>query len=125
VITREAIPNDNLELEKKMTVNGGVDVSLFKQVLNFHVDYYQSNVNNLIIQQELPQTYGYTNYFDNGGKLQSKGLEISADVRVHAGPVVWTLGGSVTKQTTEITSLKFIKPCNYKHHNPNSRYSRR
>ena len=27
VITREAIPNDNLALEKKMTVNGGVDVS--------------------------------------------------------------------------------------------------
>jgi len=110
VITREAIPNDNLALEKKMTVNGGVDVSLFKQVLNFHVDYYQSNVNNLIIDQDLPQTYGYTNYFDNGGKLQSKGLEISADVRVHAGQVVWTIGGSVTKQSSEITSLKFINP---------------
>ena len=110
VMTREAIPNDKLELEKKTTVNGGVDISLFKQVLNFHLDYYQSNVNNLIIQQELPQTFGYTNYFDNGGKLQSKGLEISADARVHAGQLVWTIGGSVTKQSTEIKSLTFINP---------------
>jgi len=110
VITREAIPNDKLELEKKTTVNAGMDVSLFKQILNLHVDYYQSNVDNLIIQQELPQTYGYTNYFDNGGKLQSKGLEISADARMHIGQVVWTIGGSVTKQTTEIKSLKFINP---------------
>jgi hypothetical protein len=110
VLTREAIPNDKLELEKKTTVNGGVDILLFKQVLNFHVDYYQSDVNNLIIQQELPQTFGYTNYFDNGGKLQSKGLEISADARLHAGQLVWTIGGSVTKQTTEIKSLTFINP---------------
>jgi len=110
VITREAIPNDKLELEKKMTVNAGMDVSLFKQALNLHVDYYQSNVDNLIINQELPQTFGYTNYFDNGGKLQSKGLEISADARIHAGQLIWTIGGSVTKQSTEIKSLKFINP---------------
>jgi len=110
VITREAIPNDNLELEKKMTVNAGMDISLFKQTANFHVDYYQSTVDNLIIQQVLPPTFGFTNYFDNGGKLESKGLEVSADVRVQAGSLVWTLGGSVTQQMTEIKSLKFLDP---------------
>ena len=110
VITRESIPNDNLELEKKMTVNAGVDISLFKQVANFHVDYYQSKVNNLIIQQVLPETFGFNNYFDNGGKLESKGLEVSGDLRFHAGSLIWTLGGSVTKQTTEVKSLQFLDP---------------
>ena len=108
VITREAIPNDKLELEKKMTVNAGVDISLFKQLVNFHLDYYQTKVDNLIIRQNLEPTYGFTNYFDNGGKLESKGLELSADTRLHLGQVVWTLGGSLTKQATEITSLIFI-----------------
>lgn len=110
VIMREAIPNDNLELEKKATLNAGIDLSLFKQVANIHVDFYQSNVDNLVINQELPETYGFTNYFDNGGKLESKGVEVSADTRIHIGGVVWTLGASVTKQTTEIKSLKFINP---------------
>ncbi|HEY3371526.1 MAG TPA: SusC/RagA family TonB-linked outer membrane protein [Prolixibacteraceae bacterium] len=110
VITREAIPNDQLELEKKMTVNAGVDLSLFKQSANLHVDYYQSKVDNLIIEQVLPPTFGFINYFDNGGKLESKGLEVSADIRLQSGSLVWTLGGSVTKQMTEITSLKFLDP---------------
>ena len=110
VITREAIPNENLELEKKMTVNAGVDLSLFKQTVNFHVDYYQSTVDNLIIQQVLPPTFGFTNYFDNGGKLESKGLEVSADLRLQTGALVWTLGGSVTQQMTEIKSLEFLDP---------------
>ena len=108
VILREAIPNENLELEKKMTVNAGVDLSLFKQTVNFHVDYYQSIVDNLIIQQVLDPTFGYTNYFDNGGKLESKGLEVSADFRVQTGSLIWTLGGSVAKQATEVTSLEFL-----------------
>lgn len=109
VITRASIPNDQLELEKKMTVNAGVDISLFKQTANFHVDYYQSNVDNLIIRQELEPTFGFKeNYFDNGGKLESKGLEISGDIRLQAGALVWTVGGSVTQQMTEIKSLKFL-----------------
>lgn len=110
VITRESIPNENLELEKKMTVNAGVDISLFKQVLNLHVDYYQSKVDNLVIHQELEKSFGYTNYVDNGGKLESSGLEISADSRLHFGEVVWTIGGSITQQITKINSLTFLNP---------------
>ena len=37
--------------------------------------YYKSNVNNLIIGQELPSSFGFTNYFDNGGKLEITGFE--------------------------------------------------
>jgi TonB-linked SusC/RagA family outer membrane protein len=110
VLTREAIPNDKLELEKKSTTNFGVDMTIFKQAANIHFDYFMSNIDNLIIQQELPSTYGYTNYYDNGGKLEAKGFEISADTRIHFGEVVWTIGASVSKQLTTVNSLTFINP---------------
>lgn len=112
VITREAIPNNNLELEKKNTINIGLDVSLFKQSVNLHADYYQSKVNNLIIEQELPASFGYTNYFDNGGKLGTTGFEVSADTRVQTGSLTWTIGASVSKQLTEVNSLNFLNPDN-------------
>ena len=108
VLTREIIPNENMELEKKNTMNAGVDLSVLKQKLNFHFDFFKSNVNNLIIRQELPKTFGYTNYFDNGGKLEVTGIEISADTRVQFSEIIWTLGGSVSKELTKITSLDFI-----------------
>lgn len=110
VLTREIIPNENMELEKKSTINAGFDLSIFKQQLNVHVDYYKSNVNNLIIKQELPATFGYTDYYDNGGKLEASGIEVSADTRIHFNKLVWTLGGSVSKEATKVKSLEFINP---------------
>jgi hypothetical protein len=85
-------------------------MTVFKQAANIHFDYFESKVDNLIIQQELPSTFGYTNYYDNGGKLGSKGFELSADTRFHFGKVVWTIGASVSKQLTTVNSLTFINP---------------
>lgn len=110
VLTREVIPNNEMELEKKSTINAGVDISLVKQVVNLHFDYFKSNINNLVIRQELPSTYGYTNYFDNGGKIESSGFEVSADTRFQFGNLVWTLGGSISKQLTTVKELTFINP---------------
>ena len=62
VITREIIPNEDMELEKKNTINAGIDLSVLKQQLNVHVDFFKSNVNNLVIRQELPSTFGFTDY---------------------------------------------------------------
>jgi len=110
VLTREVIPNEEMDLEKKTTINAGFDFSLARQRVNLHFDYFKSNINNLIIQQELPQTYGYTNYFNNGGKLESKGIEVSADTRFNLGQVIWTLGGSISNAQTTVKSLDFINP---------------
>ena len=110
VLTREIIPNEEMELEKKNTINAGADLSVLKQQLNVHVDFFKSNVNNLIIRQELPSTFGYTDYYDNGGKLEVTGLEISADTRLQFSDLIWTLGASVSKELTTIKSLTFINP---------------
>jgi TonB-linked SusC/RagA family outer membrane protein len=108
VLAREIIPNENMEIEKKSTIDAGIDLSLFKQVTNLHLDFYQSNVNNLIIEQKLPQTFGFTNYFDNGGKFTTKGIEIAADQRIQVGQLKFVLGASFTKQISEVKSLTFL-----------------
>jgi TonB-linked SusC/RagA family outer membrane protein len=108
VLTREAIPNDNLALEKKNTIDGGLDFSILKQGLNLHVDIYKSTVNNLVIEQTLPSVFGFTNYFDNGGKMEVTGMEVAADIRLHFGELVWTLGGSVSKEANQVTALDFL-----------------
>jgi hypothetical protein len=110
VLLREIIPNENLGLEKKSTISAGVDLSLFKQLVNVHLDLYQSNVDNLVIQQSLPASFGYTTYFDNGGKLQSTGVEISADTRLQSGDFIWTFGTVVNTGKTVIKELNFLNP---------------
>jgi TonB-linked SusC/RagA family outer membrane protein len=110
VLLREVIPNEKLALEKKNTINAGLDLSILKQLVNLHVDVFKASINNLIIQQDLPVTFGYTKYFDNGGKMETSGMEISADTRIQSGSFAWVLGGSVSKEQTEITSLTFLNP---------------
>lgn len=112
ILLRESIPNENLELEKKSTINIGFDLSLFKQSTNIHFDYYKSTVGNLIIKQVLPSTFGYTEYYDNGGELGSDGIELSADTRVQTGDLVWQFSASVSKNTSVINKLNFINPNN-------------
>lgn len=110
VLQREIIPNEDMSIEKKNTINGGLDLSILKQSVNFHVDVFKSTVNNLVIEQTLPPTYGFTSYYDNGGKLEINGLELSADTRLQAGDFVWTLGGMVSKVATQVTELNFLDP---------------
>lgn len=110
VLTREVIPNEDLELEKKHTINAGLDLSILRQLVNVHADFYSSSVNNLVIKQELPSSFGFTEYYDNGGELQITGMEVSADVRLVSGNFVWTIGASVGKAVTEVTSLEFLNP---------------
>lgn len=110
LLVREAIPNPDMEIERKNTVNLGTDFSFFKQQLNLHVDAYQSNINNLLMQQKLPFYYGYPEYYDNGGQMQISGIDVSLDTRLNLGPVVWTLGVTATEAVTEMKALNFIDP---------------
>ena len=108
VLTREAIPNKDLELEKKNTLNAGLDISIFRQLINVRIDYFNSSINNMVIRQELPSAFGFTDYYDNGGQLKSSGFEVSFDTRMHAGDLVWTLGGMVSNISTEVSRLDFL-----------------
>ncbi len=110
VLTREIIPNEDMEVERKNTMSAGLDLSLARQKVNFHFDMFKSNINNLVIKQELPMTYAYTDYYDNGGELEISGFEISADTRFHFNNLVWTLGGSISKEIAKVKSLTFINP---------------
>ncbi|HKM93528.1 MAG TPA: SusC/RagA family TonB-linked outer membrane protein [Prolixibacteraceae bacterium] len=109
VPVREAIPNKNLELEKNSVINLGMDLTTNHQTLNMHFDAYYSMINNLIIEQEIAPIYGYTSYFDNGGQLSNMGVELAVDYRKNFGDIVWTIGGTVTGQTSVVNKLNFLK----------------
>ncbi len=109
VLVRNYIPNENLELETKSTYNAGIDLSLFDQLFNAHIDYFQSRVNNLIIPQHLPSYISSMSYFDNGGALKNSGIEIAADVRFYLNKVTWQAGGTISAWKQEITRLDLIE----------------
>ncbi|NJK84649.1 MAG: hypothetical protein HC906_00340 [Bacteroidales bacterium] len=110
VVVRDAIPNEDMEIEKKSTISAGLDVSLFNQKTNIHFDYYRSMVGNLLLNQQLPAEYGFTNYYNNEGRLSINGYELAFDSRIQGQGYAITYGASVSRYETNVDELNFIDP---------------
>ena len=108
VIVRDYNPNYDLQLEKKSTINTGLDISIMKKSINMKVDYYYSTVNNLVINQQLSYLYGFTDYFDNGGKLTNSGIEFSLNTIKYAGNLTFVFDATAAMQFNNIKKLDFI-----------------
>lgn len=108
VLIRESIPNADLEVEQKSTLDVGIDLAALDQTLNIKLDYYTAMVNNLIILQELPPAVGYKEYYSNGGELTTSGLEFSVDFRKYIARNIFMVGANVANPKTEIKNLNFI-----------------
>jgi hypothetical protein len=108
VMVREGISNPDMEIEKKSTYNIGLDLTLLRKRLNINVDAYQSDVNNLLMDQSLDEIWGYTDYVDNGGHLQMQGLEVNLNTRINFGKVLWLLDVTAAMQKSEIKELDYI-----------------
>jgi TonB-linked SusC/RagA family outer membrane protein len=108
VVVRESIPNEDLEMEKKTTINLGTDISAFNKALHAGINVYYASVNNLIIRQTLVDAAGFNEYYDNGGSLNSMGINLSVDYRFLTGNALWNLGLNVSGRSSRISGLDFI-----------------
>src|SRR5690606_16950777 len=75
------LPN-TLKWETTYEGNIGIDVSLFRNRMNFTVDYYSKITKDLLNNVQLPSSFGYTTTIRNIGEIGNNGVELSADVDV-------------------------------------------
>jgi TonB-linked SusC/RagA family outer membrane protein len=108
VVIRESIPNADLEVEKKTTINLGTDVAAFNKTLHAGINVYYGMVNNLIIKQKLIDAFGFTEYYDNGGNLNVTGISLSADYSFLTGNALWNTGFNISTRSSRISKLDFI-----------------
>lgn len=70
-----ALSNPELEWEKNITRNFGLDLSLFKDKIQFTMDIYKNTASNLLLNVKIPTTTGYTDQIQNVGSISNKGVE--------------------------------------------------
>jgi TonB-linked SusC/RagA family outer membrane protein len=73
--------NDKLKWESVHQADIGLDLGLFKNRIELVVDVYRRTTVDMLLNAEKPYTTGYTNVFENIGKLQNDGLEISINTK--------------------------------------------
>ncbi|MBN1185129.1 MAG: SusC/RagA family TonB-linked outer membrane protein, partial [Bacteroidales bacterium] len=105
VIVIESIPNENMEVEKKSTIDLGFDLSTSGENFNTSIDLFYETVNNLIIRKKVSSAYGFPDIYDNSGKMANMGAELTADYRFKTGKSFWTIGFTAASMINKVTSL--------------------
>ncbi|WP_293884527.1 SusC/RagA family TonB-linked outer membrane protein [Sphingobacterium sp. UBA1498] len=86
----QRIPNKNLGWESTVQYDGGFDISLLNNRLQFTVDYYYKKTKDLLLNVEIPWTSGYASSLQNFGSVSNKGFELGLKSRNIEGLFSWS-----------------------------------
>ncbi len=77
-----SLANPDLQWQKVMDKNIGLDISLFQR-LSLRFDAYIKDTQNLLSDQVLPYSTGFSSYKENIGQVRNQGYQIGANMRVY------------------------------------------
>lgn len=72
-----SLENTGVSWEKKGTWNAGIEASMFRNILNFSVEYYNSKTTDMLLEYPMPLSTGFSGYDANVGSMSNQGFEAS------------------------------------------------
>lgn len=81
VYVPKKLHNSNLTWETTDAYNLGLNFTAFRNRVNLEADAYVSYTNDLLLSMRNSSTTGYSLYFDNAGKTQNIGFELTLDTK--------------------------------------------
>lgn len=79
------LPNSDLMWQTVKDNNFALDLGIFK-FANLRVDYYIKDTQNLLSDQIVAPSAGFSSYSENIGEVRNKGFQVAASVRVFNNP---------------------------------------
>lgn len=98
--------NENLKWEATKSLNLGVDLSLVDNRINLTVDYYNNKSTDLLIENDIPPSSGYTTQFQNVGSVRNSGLEFVLNtVNISNKNFTWTTDFNISFNRSKVLEL--------------------
>ncbi len=79
----------DLKPERTNSWEGGIDLAMFRNRLRVNATLYQSSTRNQFFYPTLPASSGYTSAVVNGGRVDNKGVELTARYTQPLGALTW------------------------------------
>lgn len=107
--------NDQLQWERSKKTDYGLELGLFDNKFRFTFDYFNNDVDQLILAAPTSYSVGVPNNIinQNVGTLYNKGLEFSAAYKMQKENFTWDISANVTFIKNEVTSLYSGQDINY------------
>lgn len=96
--------NAALIWEKTTSYGLGIDARLFRKI-DVTIDLYKKLTEGIIMQVPAPNEFALEKFYDNVGKLDNKGIEVSANYRDVFGDVEFSFGGNIAYNKNELAQL--------------------
>jgi len=103
--TSTYLPATDLEPERTKSYEAGLNLALFKNKVKIDATVYKSSTYNQLFNPSLSPSSGYTSFYVNAGRIDNKGIEVSASVNQKLGPVDWTSNVVYSLNRNKIRSL--------------------
>jgi len=95
-----------LTWETTSQVDVGLSLSLFDYRFNLTVDYYNKNTDDLLLEVPLPANSGYEFSFQNLGKVNNRGVEVSfTSTNVRSKDFRWSTSFNISFNRNEVLDL--------------------
>jgi len=102
----DMLPNPDLKWETSTTLNMGLDFGLWVSKLSGTIEAYDTRTTDLLVEQSLNATLGYSRRLTNLGEVQNKGVELSlTGILVEKKDLLVSLGFTGSKNINKIISL--------------------
>ncbi|MBN2213498.1 MAG: TonB-dependent receptor [Bacteroidales bacterium] len=100
------MPNPDLGWEKTAQTNIGLDFGLFRNRIDGTIEFYYSNIYDLLMTREIPAITGFTRMVDNIGRMKNRGLEITLNtVNISTRDFSWKTSINFATNHEEIVEL--------------------
>jgi TonB-linked SusC/RagA family outer membrane protein len=98
--------NKNITWETSYSLNTGVEFALFKERLNGSVEYFSRKTVDLLYNQPVPVSWGYSTIPMNIGSLINKGIEVDLNATlVKTKDINWSVNVNATSYKNKILDL--------------------
>ena len=106
VLTPKQLKNSNLKWEGSSSVNLGLDLGFLDNRLNVTADFFIKNTKDLLLAQSLAQATGFTSQWQNIGKIQNRGIELSiSSTNIQTKDFTWSTNFNISFIRNELKAL--------------------
>ncbi|WP_352432892.1 TonB-dependent receptor [Mucilaginibacter sp. PAMB04168] len=105
-IIASSLGNADLKWETTRQLDMGIDLGFFKDRLLLTVDAYRKTTDDLLLNRDLSPSTGYSNAFQNIGKVQNQGLEITlSGTAVRTKNFSWSSNFNIAFNSNKVLAL--------------------
>lgn len=102
----QTLGNPNLKWETTAQADIGLDLGFLRNRINFVADVYRKTTRDLLLNANIPTSYGYNSLTKNIGKVQNQGLELTLNtVNIRNRDFTWNTSFNISFNQSRVLEL--------------------